>query len=136
MIEDDSIFSSHKAVTDLKRRKVVVLSRDEVCQSQYEDDVLIAKIITIKDYHRSKPWYQDLVNGSHQWFVHLPEHITGKESYINMSQIMTIGKKMLIQKHHYLPSEQMEMVEARYVYGVQLGVIKETDEAGDLAVSE
>lgn len=134
VIEDDSIYSTHLAVSELRRRKVVILSRDDVCQATYEDDVLIAKIITVKDHHRSKPWYEQLVEGTHQWFVHLPAEITGKESYINMSQIMTIGKKMLIQKHKLLPSEQMEMVEARYVYGVELGVIKDLDD--EIAVSK
>lgn len=132
IIEDNSNFSAHLVVTPLKRRKVVILSRDEVCQSYDDDEVLIAKIVSVKKWMRSLPWYSDLVNGSHQWFVHLPESETGVESYINMSQIMTIGKKMLISQHSLLDPERMKMVESRYMYSVALGLIKgESEEDED-----
>lgn len=136
IIGDDSLNSSHLVVNKLKRRKVVVLSRDEVCQNRNMPEILVARIYSVKDYQRYAPWYEGLLNGKHEWFVHLPAEITGKESYINMTQVMPIGKNLLIQKHDMLSTYHMAEVEARYEYGVDLGVIKLDGEEEGTAVNE
>lgn len=135
IIGDDSTSSTHNVVSTLKRRKVVVLSRDSVCKNDYMPEIIVARIFSIKDKHREARWYPDLVSGNHEWFVHLPKHITGRESYVNMTQTMPIGKNLLIKRYGLLDSELMKMVEARYKHGIALGVIKETSD-GFMASSE
>lgn len=129
VIADNTFESSQRIVTDLKRRKVLVLTADDLCQDTYFDDILVAKIISIKDRHRQQDWYKNLLlKDKHPFYIHLPENGVIKESYINISQPMTIGKKMLIENHNIiLQSNRMALVEKRYAEMVDLGLIKATD---------
>lgn len=133
IIDDSSHDSEHFIVSKMKRRKVIVLTKDELCQDVMFPDVLVAKIISIKD-KTSRP-YKLMVENKHPFFIHLPEHITGEESYINMAQVTTIGKTLLIQKQSMLPRDQMAIVEEMYAKCVDLGIIKE-DSSDDIAVNE
>jgi len=124
IIDDNTPSSQHQIVSDLKRRKVVVLTSDELSKSLTFPDVLVAKIITVKEHHRQQDWYRLLLRDEHPLAVYLPKSITGEECYINMAQITTIGKKLLIEKQQLLPADRMEIVEQRYEEIADLGVIK------------
>ncbi|EJW13909.1 PemK-like protein [Paenibacillus alvei] len=126
VISDKTEESQQKIITDLKRRKVVVLTSDDQCQDTYFSDVLVAKIVSIKDHHRTQDWYKNyLLNDIHPFYVHIPANGVLKESYINIAQPMTIGKKMLIKNHNMiLPADRMVLVEKRFTEMIDLGVIK------------
>lgn len=123
-IEDNSISSEHRVLVTLKRRKVLILSSDEQAQNKIQPDVLMAKIVTIKPIQRLQDWYKALIKDEHALFVYLPKEITGEEAYINMTQVTTIGKKLLIQKKNLLTADRMELVEKRHMECIDLGVIK------------
>ncbi|WP_237690735.1 PemK-like protein [Paenibacillus caui] len=130
VIDDRTVYSIHKAVIPLKRRKVVILTADSLCKDKYYPDILVAKIVSIKDHHRDQEWYKLLVQDKHALFVHLPAEITGEESYINMAQVTSIGKKLLIEKKNILSAGRMQLVERRHKECIDLGVIKtEIEEA-------
>lgn len=107
-----------------QRRKVIVLSSDDYSKNIHIQDILIAKIVTIKSNHREQNWYKLLIEDKHPLFVHLPEGITGEESYVNLAQVTSIGKKMLINKRLLLPEDRMQLVENRLNDFIDLGVIK------------
>ncbi|WP_410514711.1 PemK-like protein [Paenibacillus sp. BR2-3] len=129
IINDTSKLSTHNVVIPLKRRKVVILTSDKLCADIYYPDVLVAKIVTIKDHHCTQDWYKLLLADKHSLFVRLPKEITGEESYINMAQVTSIGKKLLIQKKYILPAERMQLVERRHKECIDLGVIKNDTES-------
>ncbi|MGG4105252.1 PemK-like protein [Paenibacillus lautus] len=131
VIADSTNESEHKIVTELKRRRVLILTSDELCKSKTFPDILVAKIVSIKERHREQNWYKNhLVNDTHPLYVHLGKDVTGEESYINLAQPMTIGKKMLIQNYNkVLGPDRMALVEDRYARLVSLGVIKTADQA-------
>ncbi|OME54071.1 hypothetical protein BSK59_15940 [Paenibacillus odorifer] len=131
VISDNTQESQQRIITDLKRRKVLILTSDELCKDMMFPDVLVAKIISIKDHHRDKDWYNNLlIKDKHPFYIHIPENEIIKESYINVSQPMTIGKKMLIKNHNMiLPADRMILVERRYADMVELGVIKVSEDS-------
>lgn len=137
IIGDDSKSSIHYVLHTMKRRKVVILSSDDVCQNTTMPDLLVARIVSVKDYHREAIWYPNLLDGTHEWFVHLPEHVTGKESFINMMQAIPIGKNLLIEKYpSMLSSDKMRMIEERFAAGLALGVIKDIGDEDGIAINE
>lgn len=122
-IQDNSIFSEHLVVNKLKRRRVVILTGTEWCVDETYPVVNVAKIVSIKPDRKGTKWHQTVVNGDHPFFVHLPEEITGVESYINMAQVTTIGKKLLITKYGQMRADIMRSIEKTYNKIVDLGII-------------
>jgi hypothetical protein len=128
IIEDANSLAEHKIVTTLKRRKVLLLTSDELCRDLIYPDVTIAKVYSIKPEHKKQEWYKLLVADQHPLYVYLPDNITGEECYIHMASATTIGKNMLIQKKCLIPGDRMELVEQRHQECIDLGVIKITED--------
>jgi hypothetical protein len=134
VIDDNTPISEHKILTPMKRRKIVILTSDENCKNRFIPDVTILKIISIKDSVKNQDFYKKyLINDLHPFYVHLPEEITEKESYVNIVQIMTISKKLLIKNVSMMPSTRMDIIESRIADYIDLGNVKET--LGELNVS-
>jgi mRNA-degrading endonuclease toxin of MazEF toxin-antitoxin module len=121
--------AEQKVVLTLKRRKVLILSSDENCQSQYQTDVTVAKVSSISEKQKSTKMYQLLVSDRHPLFAYLPKDVTGVESYVDLSSVTTIGKSMLLSKKVLIPAERMQLVNQRLEECIALGIVKEDEVA-------
>ena len=114
-----------KVVLTLKRRKVLILSSDEICHNNYQTDVTVAKISTISEKQKSKGMYKLLIADKHPLFAYLPAEVTGEESYVDLSSVTTIGKSMLLSDKLQIPAERMQLVNQRLEECIALGIVKE-----------
>lgn len=117
--------TEQKIIVTLKPRKVLVITNDELCQNENIEFVHIAPIMSIYDRDKSKGWYQKAVNDQHPFFVYLPKNITGRECYIDISEVASIHKSMLLRKLNRLPQERLEIVEETIIQWLDLGVYEE-----------
>jgi len=77
-----------KIVMTVKPRRVIVITSDEINQSEEFEYILVAPINTIKSAEKTKDWYKSLKEDKHPIFVYCPN---GRyERYIDVSQITTI----------------------------------------------
>ncbi|SDM16663.1 PemK-like, MazF-like toxin of type II toxin-antitoxin system [Paenibacillus sp. OK060] len=116
-----------------KTRKIVVLSNDDLNNSSIHSTVMIAKIISIEDYEKEEDWYHLTIEGSHPFFVHLDEGLTGKECYIDMASITTIHKNLLFQEKFDLGARIMAVVSSRLDYCFNLGLYRHSIAIGNTA---
>src|SRR5690606_1971483 len=71
VIDDRTPLSEHRIVNTMKRRKVIILTSDELCQNYMISDVLVAKIISVKVHQRNQDFYKKyLINDIHPLYVH------------------------------------------------------------------
>ncbi|WP_336784137.1 hypothetical protein [Paenibacillus illinoisensis] len=111
----------YQVVLDLKPRKVVVLSNDELNSSETQLDVMVAKFYSITDKDKSESWYELAVNGTHPFFVYLGQEVTGRECIIDLSTITTIHKNMLLEEKLDITSI-MPVIESKIQYCFDLGL--------------
>ncbi|WP_124118483.1 type II toxin-antitoxin system PemK/MazF family toxin [Paenibacillus xylanexedens] len=111
----------YQVVLNLKPRKVVVVSNDELNADTTQRDVMVAKLYTIKRKDKSEPWYPLAVSGSHPFFVYLGQEITGRECIIDLSTITTIHKNMLLQEKLDI-TPIMPAIESKIKYCFDLGL--------------
>lgn len=112
-----------QVVVRLKQRKVVVVSQDSNNTNNAIHNITVAPISSIEPHERDKEWYKLAVNGTHPFFVYLPEDITGKECFVNVSSITTIHKNLLLNSKQDL-SDYMPTVDDRLEYYLSLGAYK------------
>lgn len=118
----------HQIVVSLKQRKVVVVSRDEdINQDNRIKTVNVAPIVSIEPSEHDTEWYKMAVSGEHPFFVYLPEIVTGKECIINVSNITTIHKTLLLNDKFDL-SEFLPVIDNKLEYCLQLGAYKADSE--------
>lgn len=115
--------TTQKAIIELKTRKVLILSNDDICKRTSVYDVTVAPIYGIYEDDREKEWYQKVVKGTHPFFAYLPEEITGMECVIDLTNVMSISKFMLL-KERFDITDRMDKVEERLQYCLALGVDK------------
>jgi hypothetical protein len=113
--------TTYEIVLPLKQRKVVVLSNDDICGNKHKYNVVIAPVISILPNEVKEPWYDQAVEGTHPFFVYLPKEITGRECFVNTSDIMSVHKNMLLNDKKDI-SGFMPLVESKLEYCLQLGI--------------
>lgn len=116
---------TQKAIIELKTRKVLIISNDEISSNPHIPDVTVAPIYGIYPDTRLEPWYPDLVHNQHPYFAHLPKEVTGMECLVDLTNIISINKNMLLTKRYDI-SEKVEEVERRINYCLSLGANKQT----------
>jgi len=121
-----------QAIVGMKPRKVLILSNDTINVSTEFEFVQVAPIMSIDDKDKSKHWYNKTKNDEHPAFVYLSAEITGRECYIDISEIMSIHKSMLLSKIKCLPISRLKIVEDNILECLDLGFI---DEQQDISVS-
>ena len=114
-----------QAIVGLKPRRVLILSNDSFNMSPEFEFVQVAPIMSINDKDRLKPWYTKIKNDEHPAFVYLPGEITGRECYVDISEIMSIHKSMLLIKSNCLPIGRLKIVEDNILECLDLGFIEE-----------
>ncbi|MDP8527361.1 hypothetical protein ACFWA2_19815 [Bacillus subtilis] len=86
----------HKAVIELKQRKVVILSNDDHCSDTDIYDVTVAPVYGIYEDDKKENWYSLAVKDQHPFFAYLPKDITGKECVVDLTNVISISKNMLL----------------------------------------
>jgi len=120
------------AIVGLKPRKVLILSNDSFNVSPEFEFVQVAPIMSIEDRDRLKQWYIKAKNDDHPAFVYLPVEITGKECYVDISEIMSIHKSMLLSRIKALTTERLKIVEENILECLDLGLIEDQQ---DISIS-
>ncbi|WP_339236229.1 hypothetical protein MKX40_22210 [Paenibacillus sp. FSL R5-0517] len=115
--------SEFEIVLKVKRRKVVIISSDDLNGDNSHDDVIVAKIYSIKEHEKDEEWYHLTKAGTHPLFAYLPDAVTGKECYVDLSNTTTIHKNMLLDEKYDI-TEFMDIIEQRIEYCYQMGVYK------------
>lgn len=117
-----------KVVVTLKPRRVVVLSTNEMNQNEEFEFILVAPIMSITDFDKTKPWYKKMLTDEHPFFLHLPECVTGKECYVDLSELTSIHKSMLLHKHGCVTEERMIVLQDLLSECLDLGLAKEDEQ--------
>lgn len=112
-------------VMTIKPRRVVVLSSNEINQDEYFEYILVAPINTVKPHEKEKNWYKLLKEDEHPIFTYVP-NIKG-DRYIDLSQIVSIHKSLLLRKYEEVAIERMDVLEANLLQCLSLGIIEEDE---------
>ncbi len=110
-------------VMNIKPRKVVILSSDEINKNTDFEYILVAPINTVKSNEKVKDWYRLLIEDEHPIFTYLPKN--NLDRYVDLSQIASIHKSLLLQKYGEVSSERMEILETNLLQCLSLGVIED-----------
>lgn len=116
-------------VNTLKRRKVLVLSSDDLNHNTVQPDILVAKITSIKEHEKTQNFYKLIKNDQHPTYVYLPKSITGEECYVDLTSVTTIAKNLLLEYKAFLPPDRMEEVEKVFQDCLDLGIVKKNMES-------
>lgn len=117
-----------QVVVGLKPRRVLLLSNDDLNKSTEFEYVQVAPIMTISPKDKIKSWYLKTKQDEHPVFVYLADSITGKECYIDISEIMSIHKTTLLERKEKLPDERMLVVEDNILECLALGLIESEEQ--------
>lgn len=120
--------SEQQMVTTLKRRKVLILSENEIVQDSTMRDITVAKIYSVKPTDRNQHWYQLLISDQHPFFIRLDSSVTGVECFVNISTVTAIGKTMMLDKKMPVPAERMTLVGQRITEYIGLGLMNKDAE--------
>ncbi|MFP7377728.1 type II toxin-antitoxin system PemK/MazF family toxin [Bacillus paralicheniformis] len=119
----------HQVVVSIKPRNVVVISSDEINQSEEFEYILVAPINTIKENERNRDWYSLLTDDEHPIYTYLPKGTI--ERYVDLSQSVSIHKSMLIRKKDKVDEQRWSILEENLLYCLSLGIIEEETEGTD-----
>lgn len=97
-------------VITVKPRQVIVLSNNKLNQSTDFHYVQVAPVLGISPVNAESGWYQDLVNDKLTGFAFIPKGKYGVE--VDLTQISTIHKSMLLKKQAEVPINRMEFIDS------------------------
>lgn len=112
-----------KVILGLKQRKVIVISNDDICSNNNFYDITVAPLYSIYESDKKVEWYKEAVEGSHLFFAYFPEKVTGRECVVDLSNIITINKNMLLSRK-IDATDYIADIEKKMEYCLQLGVYK------------
>lgn len=119
-----------KAVFELKQRKVLILSSDEICSDQYVHDVTVAPIYGIYQEDKFKDWCKKVIDGTHPFFAYLPKEVTGMECLVDLTNVVSIGKNMLLIDKCDI-NDRMNHIENILESCLSLGIYKKSKQETD-----
>lgn len=110
-------------VVTLKPRLVLVISHNDICQTTSFDFVHVAPVMTITEHDKTKRAYEKMKNDDHPFFIYLPETVTGRECYVDLSQLTSVHKSLLLNKKKFnVPDNRMSNVEEVITELLDMGV--------------
>lgn len=117
--------------TPIKPRKVIIMSDNQINQSQDFDYIIVCPIFTIYDEDKSKPWYKLVKADKHPFFIYLPKTVRKQEKhdilerYVDISQMISIHKGILLKKQNQVPTDRMQLIEDNLI--VMLSLVDEEE---------
>lgn len=127
MIEGRHQAVEQKVVITLKPRKVIVVTNNDLNHNGEFEYIHVAPTMSIHPKDKDKPWYQKVIKDEHPFFVYLPENITGKEAIVDISQIISIHKSMLLRKGIEIPPDRLDLIEQTIMECLDLGLYEEEE---------
>ncbi|SFJ64719.1 hypothetical protein SAMN02799624_05358 [Paenibacillus sp. UNC496MF] len=85
---------------------------------------MVAPIFTIKPDDEKKPGYQKIIDDDHPYFIYVPRTLPdGKvlKRYIDVSQLISIHKGILLEKKEVLETDRMGLLEDLLIENLDLG---------------
>jgi len=98
-------------IITVKPRQVVVLSNNVVNQSDKFEYIQVAPVFGLSAKNVNTNWYNDLVSDMLEGFAYIPNRNYGVE--VDLTQISTIHKSMLLEKQSKVPTDRMEFIESQ-----------------------
>jgi len=120
----------HFIVMGLKQRKVIIVSHEKNCSDNTMFDITVAPIYSIYKEDKLQPWYSDAITGNHLFYSYLPKEATGKESVVDLSNLITINKNMLLNNKSDA-SRYMIDINTKMEFCLQLGIYKKQQEVNE-----
>lgn len=112
-----------KVVFTIKPRRVVIISGDNFNQSKDYEYILVASINTIKEAEKKRSWYSRLIKDEHPIYTFLPSNSI--ERYVDLSQVTSIHKSLLLSKKIKLTENRLEVLEQTLLECLSLGIVEE-----------
>ncbi|MBM0064795.1 type II toxin-antitoxin system PemK/MazF family toxin [Alkalicoccobacillus gibsonii] len=100
-------------IVTVKPRQVVVLSNDVLNKSRDYSYVQVAPVYGLYKTDTTRWYYEDLINDKLEGSVYVPSN--GYGIRIDLIQITSIHKSMLLQKQRKVDKERMELIESELV---------------------
>jgi hypothetical protein len=126
---------TQEVIVGVKPRKVLIISETLFNQSQSFEYIQVAPVMGISDSDKQDiDWYDDLINDKDPLFIYLPQYCTAgitKDSYVDVSELTSIHKSMLLKKYGDLPPDRLDLVEQRILGWLDIG--EKPEESGDAA---
>ncbi|MGE7673224.1 type II toxin-antitoxin system PemK/MazF family toxin [Lysinibacillus sp. NPDC094403] len=121
--EDGKTYAKEQMVVmTIKPRKVVILSSNDINKNTDFEYILVAPVNTVKPHEKAKAWYDLLIKDEHPIFTYIPKG--SNDRYVDLSQIASIHKSLLLKKHGEVHPERMEVLENNLLQCLSLGIIE------------
>lgn len=115
-----------KAIFEMKQRKICIISNDDFCQDPSIYDITVAPIYGIYEDDKKETWYEETKNDTHPFYTYLSDEYTGKECVVDLSNVMTINKTMLLKDKKDVTS-RLPQIEKCLGYCFSLGMYKKQE---------
>lgn len=112
-----------KLVIGIKPRRVVVVSSNKINKNRDFEYIMVAPVFTIKPEDEKKAGYQKILDDDHPYFVYFPRTAAGGKlikRYIDISQLISIHKGILLEKKEIVPADRMELLEDLLIENMDL----------------
>ncbi|KRE82431.1 hypothetical protein ASG89_14330 [Paenibacillus sp. Soil766] len=120
-----------RMVIGIKPRRVVIISNDKINKHHDYDYIMVAPMFTFHPGDEKKPGYQKILDDDHPYFVYFPREIEpGKilKRYIDVSQLISIHKGILLEQKEVVPADRMELLEDLLIDNLDLAAEGEDGE--------
>jgi len=98
-------------IITVKPRQVVVLSNNVVISQINSNIFKLPRFLDCQQKNVNTNWYNDLVSDMLEGFAYIPNRNYGVE--VDLTQISTIHKSMLLEKQSKVPTDRMEFIESQ-----------------------
>ena len=116
------------------------MSENKINQSQDFDYIMVCPIFTIYEQDKRKPWYHLVKADKHPFFIYLPKTVRKQnkeellERYVDISQMISIHKGILIKKQNQVPADRMQLIEDNLIVMLSLADEEENNQVIDSPV--
>ncbi|RXI96322.1 hypothetical protein DS745_21605 [Anaerobacillus alkaliphilus] len=102
----------------VKPRQAIILSNDVINRSDNFSYVEVAPVFGLTERNSEELWYEDLINDRLEGFAFISKGRYGIE--VDLTQITTIHKSMLLKKQTMVPKHRMDFIESQILEQLDL----------------
>lgn len=95
----------------VKPRQVIVVSNDIMNKNPNFEYIQVLPVLGVYQSNTKKPWYQRLISDQLPGFAFIHKGQYGVK--VDITQISSIHKSMLLEKQSMVPTERMEFIESQ-----------------------